>query len=43
MLEYLPCKFSDLEHLPCRNLDDLWSGGRYPNGSIYADPKKFPS
>ena len=25
------------------NLDDLWSGGRYPNGSIYADPKKFPS
>jgi alpha-galactosidase len=25
------------------NLDDLWSGGRYANGSIYADPKKFPS
>jgi alpha-galactosidase len=25
------------------NLDDLWSGGRYPNGSIYADPAKFPS
>ena len=25
------------------NLDDLWSGGRYTNGSIYADPQKFPS
>ena len=25
------------------NLDDLWSGGRYPNGSIFADPAKFPS
>ena len=25
------------------NLDDLWSGGRYPNGTIYADRSKLPS
>jgi len=25
------------------NLDDCWSGGRYANGSQFADPKAFPS
>jgi len=25
------------------NLDDCWAKGRYPNGSVYADPAKFPS
>eukprot|EP00660_Eupelagonema_oceanica_P008675 gene8675-10786_t len=25
------------------NLDDLWSKGRYANGTIYADKSKFPT
>jgi alpha-galactosidase len=25
------------------NLDDCWAWGRYPNGTIYADPTTFPS
>eukprot|EP00054_Salpingoeca_dolichothecata_P014721 m.83605 g.83605 ORF g.83605 m.83605 type:complete len:192 (+) comp21131_c0_seq4:19-594(+) len=25
------------------NLDDCWAKGRYPNGSLYADPATFPS
>eukprot|EP01119_Soliformovum_irregulare_P001318 TRINITY_DN11045_c0_g1_i1.p1 TRINITY_DN11045_c0_g1~~TRINITY_DN11045_c0_g1_i1.p1 ORF type:complete len:408 (-),score=91.68 TRINITY_DN11045_c0_g1_i1:124-1185(-) len=25
------------------NLDDCWSGGRFPNGTQYSDPKSFPS
>ncbi|KAM9979461.1 hypothetical protein ACTFIY_008715 [Dictyostelium cf. discoideum] len=25
------------------NIDDCWAGGRYPNGSVYADPTNFPN
>ncbi|KAM9972748.1 hypothetical protein ACTFIR_012116 [Dictyostelium discoideum] len=25
------------------NIDDCWAGGRYPNGTVYADPTNFPN
>ncbi|KAK5574590.1 hypothetical protein RB653_009843 [Dictyostelium firmibasis] len=25
------------------NIDDCWAGGRYPNGTVYADPNNFPN
>ncbi len=28
---------------PPRCSDDCWAGGRYPNGTVYADPTRFPN